>query len=322
MTFVRALLGLLLTAAWGPARLGAQAAPLPLSRVTGPITIDGNLDDPAWRAIAPLPLTTYAPVFRAQPTQRTEIRVGYDDDYFYAAGWFYDTDPSGIRINSLYRDRWNGDDAFAIYLDPFNDNQNSKWFGTTPGGIRFDQLVSDDGATLNESWDTFWTSKTVVTDEGWFAEVRIPLSSIGFRASDDGTVVMGLTVTRLVSRLGERVTFPEIDPKFEFRRPSLARDVMLSGLRTRTPLYVTPYVLGGATRKAVAVSPGFRFDDATEREAGLDIRYPISSQLTLDLTANTDFAQVEADDQQVNLDRFPLFYPERRRLFQEGSGIF
>ena len=83
------------------------------------------------------------------PTQRTEIRVAYDDEYFYAAGWFYDDDASAIRVNSLYRDRWNGDDAFAIYIDAFNDKQNAKWFGTTPGGIRFDQLVSDDGATLN-----------------------------------------------------------------------------------------------------------------------------------------------------------------------------
>lgn len=303
-----------------PAVLAAQtAAPMPLQRLTGPVSIDGVPDEAAWQAISPLPLTTYAPVFKAAPTQRSEIRVAYDDDYFYAAGWFYDTDPDGIRINSLYRDRWNGDDAMAIYIDAFNDNQNAKWFGTTPGGIRFDQLVSDDGATLNESWDTFWTARSTVTGEGWFVEVRIPLSSIGFKVGDDGTVVMGLTVTRLVSRLGERVTFPEIDPKFELRRPSLAQDVVLTGLRARTPVYVTPYALGGTSRRLITTGV---FESRTAREAGLDIRAPISSQLTLDLTANTDFAQVEADDQQVNLDRFPLFYPERRRLFQEGSGIF
>jgi len=303
-----------------PVTLPAQtAAPMPLQRLTGPVSIDGVPDEAAWQAITPLPLTTYAPVFRAPPSQRTEIRVAYDDEYFYAAGWFYDSDPDGIRINSLYRDRWNGDDAMAIYLDAFNDKQNAKWFGTTPGGIRFDQLVSDDGATLNESWDTFWTARTTVTREGWFAEIRIPLSSIGFKVGADGTVVMGLTVTRLISRLGERVTFPEIDPKFEFRRPSQAQDVVLTGLRTKTPVYITPYALGGASRR---LSSAGTIERSTAREAGLDIRAPISSQLTLDLTANTDFAQVEADDQQVNLDRFPLFYPERRRLFQEGSGIF
>ena len=106
----------------------------------------------------------YAPVFRGTPKQRTEIRVAYDDEYFYAAGWFYDDNASAIRVNSLYRDRWNGDDAFAIYIDAFNDKQNAKWFGTTPGGIRFDQLVSDDGATLNGDWDTFWSAATTITE--------------------------------------------------------------------------------------------------------------------------------------------------------------
>jgi hypothetical protein len=249
--------------------------------------------------------------------------VSYDDEYFYAAGWFYDTDPSGIRINSLYRDRWNGDDAFAIYIDAFNDDQNAKWFGTTPGGIRFDLLVSDDGVTSNDNWDSFWTAETTVTADGWFAEVRIPFSSLGFRVDQEGRAVMGLTVTRLVSRTGERVTFPEIDPKFPFRRPSSARDVLLRGVRSRTPFYVTPYVLGSASRTyAGGGLSGLRRHRVETGDVGVDARYPLSGTLTLDLTANTDFAQVEADEQQVALDRFPLFFPERRRFFQEGSSVF
>ena len=306
----------------------AQTAPaaegeIELSRLSGPITLDGRPDEPAWQQVPALPLTMYSPVFRGTPTQRTEIRVAYDDEYFYAAGWFYDTDPSGIRVNSLYRDRWNGDDALAIYIDAFNDNQTSKWFGTTPAGMRFDLLVSDDGNTTNENWDAFWTSATSVTSEGWFAEVRIPFSTLGFSTGADGRAVMGLTVTRLVSRLGERVTFPAIDPKFPFRRPSVAQDVVMRGVRSRTPLYVTPYVLGGASRNYVAAPNGTigRQRD-TSKEIGLDVRYPISGNLTIDLTANTDFAQVEADGQQVALDRFPLFFPERRRFFQEGSNVF
>src|SRR5262245_10425000 len=113
-------------------RAQSIGAPVSLVRLGGPVNIDGVPDEPAWRAIPPLPLTMYTPVFRGTPTQRTEIRVAYDDEYFYAAGWFYDSDPAGIRVNSLYRDRWNGDDAFAIYIDAFNDNRNAKWFGTTP----------------------------------------------------------------------------------------------------------------------------------------------------------------------------------------------
>ncbi|HEX6048031.1 MAG TPA: DUF5916 domain-containing protein [Gemmatimonadaceae bacterium] len=305
--------------------LSLSDPPLELTRLTGTVTVDGVPDEPVWKDIPALPLTLYQPVFRGTPTQRTEIRVAYDDEYFYAAGWFHDTDPSGIRVNSLYRDRWNGDDAFAIYIDAFNDNRNAKWFGLTASGVRFDQLVSDDGATLNGSWDTFWAARTTITGEGWFAEVRIPFSSIGFRADADGKAIMGLTVTRLVSRLEERVTFPEIDPKFEFRRPSVARDIVLRDVRTRKPLYVTPYALTGRSRTAIAPTGDatrFTTDRNRSNEVGLDVRYPLSGNLTLDVTINTDFAQVEADDQQVNLDRFPLFFPERRRFFQEGSGIF
>jgi hypothetical protein len=313
----------------GPAP--AQEAPLELTRLPGPITVDGRPDEASWQKIPLLPLTMYTPLFRGEPTQRTEIRVAYDDESFYVGGWFYDTHPAGIRVNSLYRDRWNGDDALAIYIDAFNDNQNAKWFGTTPSGMRFDLLVSDDGNTSNDSWDTFWTSRTTLTAEGWFAEVRIPFSSLGFQTGPDGRVVMGLTVTRLVSRLNERVTFPAIDPKFPFRQPSVARDVVLRGVQSRTPLYVTPYVLGGGS---MAVLPGsasgpspaagsvFHRDTDTSREAGLDVRYPVTGKLTLDFTVNTDFAQVEADGQQVALDRFPLFFPERRRFFQEGSSLF
>jgi Domain of unknown function (DUF5916) len=315
-------LAVLATAATATSLVAQQPA-MPLPRIEGRITLDGRPDEPAWQAVPALPLTMYVPVFRGTPTQRTVIRVAYDDENVYAAGWFYDTDPSGIRINSLYRDRWNGDDAFAIYIDAFNDNRNAKWFGTTPAGIRFEQLVSDDGATLNGNWDTFWDARATVTDEGWFAEVRIPFSSLGFQ-SIDGVAVMGLTVTRLVSRINERVTFPAIDPRLDFRQPSAAQDVRLTGVHSARPLYATPYALTGVEQSPVLATDGSRFLDNRDvpREIGLDLRYPLSSELTLDLSANTDFAQVEADDQQVNLDRFSLFYPEKRRFFQERSEIF
>ena len=306
-----------------PVAAAAQEIPLELTRLASPVDVDGRLDDPAWQQIEPLPLTMYSPVFKGTPTQRTVIRVAYDDENFYAAGWFYDSDPSGIRVNSLYRDRWNGDDSFAIYIDAFNDNQTAKWFGTTPAGMRFDLLVSDDGNTSNENWDAFWTSKTSITEEGWFAEVKIPFSTLGFTTEPDGRAVMGLTLTRLVSRLNERVTFPAIDPKSPFRQPSIAQDVTMRGVRSPRPLYVTPYVLGGASRNYVPLADGtFQRDRKRPKDIGLDIRYPLSGNLTLDLTTNTDFAQVEADGQQIALDRFPLFFPERRRFFQEGSSLF
>lgn len=317
------VVALVLVLAAGGAKAQDVTEPTSLTRLARPIVVDGMLDEAAWRDVPPLPLTMYAPTFRGEPTQRTEIRVAYDDDAFYAAGWFYDDDPSGIRINSLYRDRWSGDDALAIYIDAFNDNQTAKWFGTTPAGMRFDQLVSDDGATLNGSWDAHWEARTRVTAEGWFAEVRIPFSTLGFQADGERTV-MGLTVTRLVSRLNERVTFPAIDPRFPFRQPSVAQDVVLDGVRASRAAYLTPYVLGGFRREPILMPDATGWDQrsGTPAEAGVDLRYALSGNLLMDVTVNTDFAQVEADDRQVNLDRFSLLFPEKRRFFQERSGIF
>ena len=252
------------TAARGTAPTAAEdAAPYSVPRLSGPIQLDGVPDEAVWSEVPPLPLTMYFPTYEGTPQQRTEIRVAHDDEYFYAAGWFYDDDPAGIRVNSLYRDRWNGDDALAIYIDAFNDNQNAKWFGTTPSGMRFDLLVSDDGATLNGSWDTFWDSETTITEEGWFVEVRIPFSSLGFQVDDSGSAVMGLTVTRLVSRTNERVTYPAIDPKFAFRQPSVAQDVILQNVRSRKPIYITPYALTGVDRKPVVAQNG-SFDTASD----------------------------------------------------------
>ena len=293
----------------------SRGTPIELVRVRQPIVVDGVMNDEGWRDAPVLPAVMYTPVFNGQPTQRTEMRVVYDEANLYIGGWFYDSDPKGIRINSLYRDRWNGDDTLAIYIDAFNDNQNAKWFGITPAGMRFDALVSDDGNTLNDNWDGFWTGSTTVTSDGWFVEVRIPFSTLGFQADAEGKVVMGLTLTRLVSRLGERVTFPAIDPKFPFRRPSMAQKVQLRGVTARKPFYFTPYALAGI--KDAAASPR-----DTTREVGADVRYPFTSNLTLDLTLNTDFAQVEADSQVINLSRFPILFPEERPFFLESSGIF
>jgi hypothetical protein len=125
-----------------------------------------------------------------------------------------------------------------------------------------------------------------------------------------------------VSRTGERVTFPAIDPRFPFRQPSAARDVSVEGVLTQRPAYFTPYALGGVGRRTVLAGAGFGAERSHQTEVGLDVRYAPTSNLIVDLTANTDFAQVEADDQLVNLDRFSLFFPEKRRFFQEGSGLF
>lgn len=155
--------------------------------------------------------------------------------------------------------------------------------------------------------------------------MRIPFSSLGFE-DDDGRVVMGMSVYRWISRKGERHLFPPTRPDFSFgfAKPSLAQRVLLEGVYAARPTYITPYALGGLTQAAelnVAQTAYDTRNDATN-EVGIDLKYNVTSNLTLDLTANTDFAQVEADDQQINLTRFSLFFPEKRQFFQERASIF
>ena len=312
----------------------AGKATVVLTRLDAAIVLDGRSDEAAWEAVDPLPMTVFEPVYRGDASERTEIRVAYDDDYVYVAGRLYDSDPSGVRGNSLYRDRYSGDDVFAIVLDTFNDNENALWFFTNPNGVRFDMAVSNDaefsggspfGGVINNSWNTFWDVATVRTDQGWFAEMRIPFSSLGFQ-DVGGEVVMGMIAYRLISRKNERHIYPDIPPNWgmAFGKPSQAQDVVLEGVQSQKPFYVTPYLLGGLERAAQLNDAETAFDQNNDgtTEAGLDIKYNLTSNLTLDATLNTDFAQVEADDQQVNLTRFSLFFPEKRQFFQQRAGIF
>jgi hypothetical protein len=306
------------------------AEPIPLARITGPIVLDGLSDEPAWQGIVPFRPTMYEPVAGAPPSERTEVLAAYDDQYLYFALRAYDSDPSGIRGNILYRDRFGSDDYFEVMLDTFNDNENAVIFTTSPAGIRRDTEVARDasgpiGTWLNPDFNTFWDTAVTVNDEGWFAEMRIPFSSLRFQ-DDGGRVVMGLVVHRIIARKSERSTFPAIEPNvnWAFLKPSRAQKIVLEGVYSRRPLYITPYGLAGLDRSAYLddATPGYAHDQLRRSEIGADLKYGLTNDLTLDLTVNTDFAQVEADDQQINLTRFSLFFPEKRQFFQERAGIF
>lgn len=299
-----------------------------LQRITSPIVLDGFPDEEAWLQIEPLPLTMYQPIYRGEMTEYSEIKVAYDDEYFYISGKLYDSEPDKIIANSMYRDRYSGDETFAIILDTFNDNENARWFFVTPTGVRVDQLISKDSegeGSINRNWTTYWDAATQITDEGWFVEIRIPFSSLGFQVVND-EVIMGLIAYRWMARQSERHIFPDIAPNWSrgFTKPSQAQKIRLSGVQYNRPLYITPYVLGGFERmnKLMTNTQDYVAETHYITEAGLDIKYPVSNNMNLDLTLNTDFAQVEADEAQVNLSRSPLFFPEKRQFFQERSGIF
>lgn len=305
-----------------------------IQRISGPIQVDGPSFERAWRAVDPYLPTQYEPDNAAAPTERTEFRVAYDEDFLYFALRAYDRDPDGIRFNTLYRDRLSGDDHFEILIDTYNDNETGVVFTTTPAGIRREAAVSNDasgggiasGGWLNVDFNTYWDVASVRTDSGWFAEMRIPFSSLRFQQGPDGRVTMGISMQRKIARKTERLVFPSVRPvtDWAFLKPSLAQKIVFEGIRPELPVYVTPYALAGAGRSA-ALNEGrtaYRHQDELTHEVGGDLKYGISNNATLDLTVNTDFAQVEADDQQINLTRFSLFFPEKRQFFQERAGIF
>jgi hypothetical protein len=316
----------------GPSLLAAQgAAPrqdlLVVPRLAGPIVLDGRVDESAWEAIAPLPAVMFAPVNGAQPSERTEFRLAYDDTYIYFSCRSYDSDPAGMRAPTLRRDASNmSNDWCVLQLDTFNDEETGLAFGTTPAGVRTDVIWTNDGAGSNFTWNTFWDAAVHVDATGWFAEIRIPLSSLRFQ-DRDGAVVMGVSAWRNIARKNEVITFPAIGDRWGgngILKASQFRKAWFEGIRAKRPVYVTPYVLGAGGRSWALDQSGDGLDRVDDRsfDIGGDLKYALASNLTLDLTVNTDFAQVEADDQQVNLTRFSLFFPEKRLFFQERGEIF
>lgn len=299
-----------------------------LHRLSEPIVFNGMPDDEAWQKIPELPLVMYQPVYLGEMTQKSVIKVAYDDEFMYIAGMLYDSEPDKIVANTLYRNRYSGDETFAIILDTFNDNENARWFFVTPTGVRVDQQVSNNSegpGSINRDWNTFWDVETQITNEGWFVEMRIPFSSLGFREVND-EVIMGMIAYRYIARNAERHIFPDIPPRWSrgFTKPSEAQKIRMNGIEYRRPVYFTPYILGGFEQfnRLNTQSQGYERIEDTATEIGLDIKFPISGNMNLDITLNTDFAQAEADEAQVNLSRFPLFFPEKRQFFQERSDIY
>jgi len=317
-------------------RIEPGPEPIAIDRLTGPITLDGIVDEPAWEAIDPLSMIMFAPTWGGEPSQRTEVRLGYDDRYLYMSGRLYEDDPSQIRLNTFYRDQFSGDDLLSIVVDSYNDYQTAVWFTTNPSGARSDRTMSNDAEftagvfPMNADWNAHWDVETHRDEKGWSAEFRIPFSTLGFQAQD-GKVTMGIIVYRFIARNNERHLFPAISQEWGalgFAKPSQAQRMTLENVSPSKPVYITPYLLGGQSRLPVLQGPtdhtsaAFHNQNDVTQEIGLDVKYAPTSNLTLDVTANTDFAQVEADDQQINLTRFPLFFPEKRQFFQERASTF
>ena len=304
-----------------PALAMSRDAPFVVPRLTGPVSVDGRVDEAAWKAVAPLPLVTHWPAFGGAPSEKTEIRIAYDDAAVYVS-CRCDAPPDAIAATSFARDASGlGTDYLALQLDTYDDNASSMVFLTTPTGTRTDVATSGDTGVFDDTWNTFWDAAAVMTPTGWAAEMRIPFSSLRFQTVD-GRTVMGLGAWRYLARRNELDIFPAIPPEWgfwSFGKPTQFQQATFTGVEASRPVYVTPYALGGGAQ---------RFDTAALRsdtrvtEMGADAKLALTDDLGLDLTLNTDFAQVEADAPQLNLTRFSLFFPERRQFFLERASVF
>jgi Domain of unknown function (DUF5916) len=316
------VLSLLLTLATAPEAYPQEVsmpAIITAARVNPAPRINGELDDEAWTHAVPIVnLTQREPHEGAAATERTEMRIVYDRRAMYVGVWCYDRDPKKIIANELQRDfSYDEEDNFEVILDTFHDHRNGFLFVINPRGARFDALVTDEGNGFNADWNGVWDTRTALSDSGWFAEIEIPFSTLRF--SEDSVQVWGVNCERDIRRKREQVLWQSSARNYGLQRLSQAGILRgLQNIHRGNLLEIKPFVSGGRQYGFVP----FTDERTTLTKTGIDLKYPLAPTLTLDLTANTDFAQVESDRAQINLTRFPLFFEEKREFFLEGAGIF
>lgn len=311
-------------------RIACSQDPLQVTRISGGINFDGIPDDEVWKLATPLPMIMHIPIFGNEPTESSVVRICYDQVYLYASASMSYQDPSIIRAISKKRDyaSWLTD-WFGLVLDAFHDRQNAIMFFTNPNGIRTDAALKNDLTAgyndVNFTWNTFWDVKSVRNESGWSCEIRIPFSSLRFQVRD-GKTYMGIILLRYCAAKSETITYPPVSPEYltAFWKPSLSATLVFEGLEPRNPVYLAPYLTAGLDQENRLNEQGtsYKVHSLPKYDAGLDAKYSISNNLTLDVTLNTDFAQVEADDQKINLSRFSLYFPEKRVFFQEKADVF
>lgn len=322
---------LALTSAWlcltpAPRAVQAQGALAPVApprpglvalRITDPIRVDGRLDDEAWRR-APVAkdFIQSEPREGQAATEPTEVMIAFDDQYLYIGARMRDSDPAREIVNDIRKDfREDDQDDFEVIIDTFRDRRNGYVFIVNPAGGRVDRQIANEGREINSSWDAVWDVKAHRTAEGWTAEFRIPFRTLRFDPGVDQS--WGINFSRRIRWKNEVTFWAPVPRAYNLMRLSLAGDVTgLNPGQAGRDIRVKPYLLTTTLR-----DPGTSgFEE--ELNGGVDAKIAVTRGLTLDLTARPDFAQVEADVQQVNLTQFTQFFPEKREAFLENSGVF
>ena len=283
-------------------------------RIEERIVLDGRLDEPAWALAVPATDFIQWQPDNFEPAQeRTEIRFLYDDENLYIAATCIYTDPSAMVASELKEDfNFAQSDSVGFIIDTLHDQRSGFTFITNPEGAKRDSQMFNDNQT-NADWDGVWDVKVQKTREGFIAEFVIPFKTVRF--SGARSQEWGINIWRRVLRGYEESTWSPVPLRYRTNRVSLGGTLLgLSDLRPGRNLKVKPFALASSVRAAGR--------DRGEYDGGVDVKYSLTPSLTLDATYRTDFAQVEVDQQQVNLTRFNLFFPEKREFFLENSGIF
>ena len=301
----------------GPAlRQGGPVSPIaPVPAGVAAPTIDGVLEEPAWRAAHPITdLRQVEPVAGAEPSERTEILLLYDPRTIYVGLVCHDREPWLQRATQVLRDaNLDPDERVELLFDPFLDRRNGFWFQIGAAGSLGDALISRNGS-FNKQWDGIWSGRARITETGWQAEIAIPVATINF---DPATRAWGFNARRFVRRRSEEIRWAAAEPRIGFFSLANAGTIVgIEGLHQGLGIDARPFVLADVQHDHSADEEEFELD------AGLDVFYRLSPSAKLAVSVNTDFAETEVDERRVNLTRFPLFFPEKRDFFLEDSGAF
>ena len=287
----------------------------------GMITLDGKLDESFWSNITGIEdFLMQEPIEGGEPSEKTVIKVAYDEKFLYIGAVLYDSNPDGIKSFKMRKDSpLNTDDRFMLILDTYLDGRNAYFFEINPKGLMGDGLLTiGQGLSLNKNWDGIWRPWTHIGDFGWSTEIRIPFHTLNF---DPKTSTWGINFQRTVRRKNEEILWSGHKRNQGLFRPQNAGILTgLNGISQGLGLEIVGY--GKTEASKVQNETGNGYNNNAGVDGGVDINYNITPGLKASMTINTDFAETEVDDRQINLTRFPIRFPEKRDFFLEGANIY
>lgn len=282
--------------------------------------IDGKIDEPSWNNVEwSGDYVEWSPEENTEPTEQTKLKILYDDKYLYVGFRCYDQDPSGVVRRLSRRDGFDGD-WVEINIDSFHDLRTAFSFTISASGVRGEEFITNNGASWDNTWNPIWMAKTNMDEEGWTAEIKIPLSQLRFGKEADQ--IWGIQSTRRYFRNEERSVWqrnPLNSPGWVSEFGELDG---LDKLKPQKQLEIQPYIVGSKTTSEIVQGDPFNDGDEYRLSGGLDGKIGVTNDLTLDFTINPDFGQVEADPSAIALDGFQIFFQERRPFFIENKNIF